>query len=126
MFLIIILIHALLERYLISNCHMISIRQQNMMHGMVSFVQFHFMVLSNTSLLILRISKNVYNILQSTSRTRVSVRHGSHWGESLQDRLRDVWTYRMTLASAYVLCYLSAIWLQFQIKGISLRWVYHY
>jgi len=30
--------------------------------------------------------------------------------ESLQDGLRDVWTCGMILASAYVLCYLSAMW----------------
>jgi len=29
-------------------------------------------------------------------------------GESLWDKLRDVWTCGMTLASAYVLCHLSA------------------
>jgi len=34
-------------------------------------------------------------------------------GESPQDGLRDVQTYRMTLALAYVLHYLSATWLQF-------------
>jgi len=38
-------------------------------------------------------------------------------GESLQDWLRDVQTCRVTLASAYVLCYLSAMWLQLQIGG---------
>ncbi len=27
--------------------------------------------------------------------------------KSLQDWLRDMWTYRTTLASAYVLCHLS-------------------
>jgi len=43
-------------------------------------------------------------------------------GESLQSRLRDVWTYRMTLASAYVLYRLSAAWSQLQIGGRSLRW----
>jgi len=30
-------------------------------------------------------------------------------GESLQDKLRDVWTCKITLASAYVLCCLSAM-----------------
>ena len=37
-------------------------------------------------------------------------------GESLQDGLKDVWTCKMTLASAYVLHYLSATWLQFPIE----------
>ena len=45
-----------------------------------------------------------------------------HTGDkSLQDRLRDIWTYRTTLASAYALHYLSAIWLQLQIRERSLR-----
>ena len=44
-------------------------------------------------------------------------------GESPQDRLRDIWTYRMILALAYVLYYLSAAWLKLEIRGISLRWV---
>ena len=43
-------------------------------------------------------------------------------GKSSQDGLRDVWTSRTTLASAYVLCCLSAVWSQFQIIGRSLRW----
>jgi len=34
-------------------------------------------------------------------------------GESLQDGLGDMQTCGMTLASAYVLCHLSATWLQF-------------
>ena len=42
-------------------------------------------------------------------------------GESLQDGLRDVWTCRTTLASAYVLHHLSAMWLQLQMIGRSLR-----
>ena len=31
-------------------------------------------------------------------------------GESLQDKLEDVWTCKTTLASAYILCCLSAMW----------------
>ena len=42
-------------------------------------------------------------------------------GKSLQDRLRDVWTCRMTLASAYVLCCLSIAWSQLQMIERSLR-----
>jgi len=30
-------------------------------------------------------------------------------GESLQDKLGDIWTCKTTLASAYVLCHLSAM-----------------
>ena len=41
--------------------------------------------------------------------------------ESPQDELRDVWTCRTTLASAYMLCHLSATWSQFQRIGRSLR-----
>ena len=37
--------------------------------------------------------------------------------ESPQDGLRDIWTCGMTLASTYVLCCLSAMWLQFQKIG---------
>ena len=40
---------------------------------------------------------------------RVGVRHGSHWGESLQNGLRLVQTCEMTLALAYILCHLSAM-----------------
>ena len=40
-------------------------------------------------------------------------------GKSLWDWFEDVWTYEMTLASAYMLYYLSAIWLQLQMNNIS-------
>ena len=42
-------------------------------------------------------------------------------GESLQDGLRDVQTYKITLASAYVLHCLSVMWSQFPMKGRSLK-----
>ena len=42
-------------------------------------------------------------------------------GESLRDGLRDVQTCGTTLASAYVLCCLSAMWLQLQKIERSLR-----
>jgi len=46
-----------------------------------------------------------------------------HTGDkSPWDGLGDVWTCGMTLASAYVLCHLSATWSQFQIREISPRW----
>ena len=45
------------------------------------------------------------------------VRHGSHWDGSLQNRLGDEWTCGMTLALVYMLCCLSAVWLQLQMKG---------
>jgi len=49
------------------------------------------------------------------------VRPGSHWGGSPQNKLRDMWTHGMTLASAYMLHYLSAVWSQLQMIGRSLR-----
>jgi len=42
--------------------------------------------------------------------------------ESLQDGLRVVQTCGIILASAYMLCHLSAMWSQLQIVGKSLRW----
>jgi len=42
------------------------------------------------------------------STIRFTVRCGLHWGGSLQNGLGDEWTCGITLASAYVLCCLSA------------------
>ena len=42
-------------------------------------------------------------------------------GESLQDGLRDIQTYGTTLALAYVLHWLSAVWSQSQKIERSLR-----
>ena len=39
-----------------------------------------------------------------------------------QDGLRDMWTCGMILASAYVLCYLSATWSQLQMMGRKSEW----
>ena len=44
-------------------------------------------------------------------------------GESLLDRLKDVQTCRTTLVSAYILCHLSVMWLQFPIEGRSSKWM---
>jgi len=49
------------------------------------------------------------------------VRHISHWGESPQDGYRDEQTCGATLASAYMLHHLSAVWSQLQMMGRSLR-----
>ena len=38
------------------------------------------------------------------------------------NRLRDMWTCRTILASAYMLCHLSTIWSQLQMIEKSLRW----
>ena len=45
-----------------------------------------------------------------------AVRRGSHQGGSPQNGLGDEWTCGMTLASAYVLRRLSAVWSQLQMK----------
>ena len=55
-------------------------------------------------------------------RCYILVRHDSHWGGSLQNGLRDEQTCGMTLASAYVLCHLSATWSQLQIKERKSEW----
>ena len=51
----------------------------------------------------------------------IGVRCSSHWDGSPQDGLGDKQTCRMTLASVYVLCRLSATWSQLQMMGRSLR-----
>jgi len=67
---------------------------------------------------ILDVNSLIYTI--SNSKQLLSIVYTR--GESPQDRLRDVQTYRITLASAYVLYHLSTIWLQLQIRGRSSRW----
>jgi len=51
-----------------------------------------------------------------------TVRHGSHWGGSLQDGLGDERTCGAILASAYVLRRLSATWSQLQMKERKSKW----
>ena len=53
---------------------------------------------------------------QQTWKSDNTVRCGSHWGGSPQNGLGDERTCGMTLASAYVLHCLSAMWLQLQMK----------
>jgi len=53
---------------------------------------------------------------------QISVRRSSHWGGSPQNGLRDEQTCGMTLASAYVLCCLSAAWSQLQMKERKSEW----
>ena len=55
-------------------------------------------------------------------RLEVVVRRGSHWSGSLQNGLGDEQTCGMTLASAYVLCCLSAAWSQLQMKEGKSKW----
>jgi len=59
---------------------------------------------------------------QQTWESNNTVRCSSHWGGSLQNGLRVEWTCGMTLASAYVLCCLSATWSQLQIKERKSKW----
>jgi len=54
--------------------------------------------------------------------SNINIRYGSHQGGSPQDGLRDEQTCGMTLASAYVLHCLSAMWSQLQMMGRSPRW----
>jgi len=51
-----------------------------------------------------------------------TVRCGSHWGGSLQNGLGDERTCGTTLASAYVLRHLSAVWSQLQMKERKSEW----
>ena len=67
----------------------------------------------------------IYGINQATYLSNINyifVRCGSHQSESPQNGLRDEQTCGMTLASAYVLCHLSATWSQLQMMGRSPRW----
>jgi len=59
---------------------------------------------------------------QQTLESDNTVRCSSHWGGSPQNRLGDEWTCETTLASAYVLCCLSAAWSQLQIEGRKSEW----
>ena len=62
---------------------------------------------------------NVNGIIITTNKP---VRRGSHRGESPQNGLGDEQTYGTTLASAYVLCRLSAAWSQLQMKEKKSEW----
>jgi len=59
---------------------------------------------------------------QQTWESDNTVRRGSHRGKSPQDGLGDERTCGTTLASAYVLCRLSAAWSQLQMKGRKSEW----
>ena len=56
----------------------------------------------------LDIALKQYSVKVTLLKFLVCVRRGSHQGGSLQDGLGDEQTCGMTLASAYVLCCLSA------------------
>ena len=59
---------------------------------------------------------------QQTWKSDNTVRRSSHRGGSLQNGLGDKRTCRTTLASAYVLRRLSAVWLQLQMKERKSQW----
>ena len=66
------------------------------------------------------ICSRMHQVLTEQSVTHEeSVRRGSHRGGSPQDVLGDERTCGTTLASAYVLCRLSAAWSQLQMKERS-------
>jgi len=59
---------------------------------------------------------------QQTWESDNTVRCSSHQGGSPQNGLGDEQTCGTTLASAYVLCHLSAAWLQLQMKERKSEW----
>jgi len=68
----------------------------------------------------MNISDRYSNIVSNTNIRDMSGTVYTRSG-SLQSRLRNIWTCGMTLASAYMLCHIFAIWLQLQIEERSLR-----
>ena len=52
----------------------------------------------------------------------ILVRHSSYRSESPQNGLGDEWTCGTTLASAYMLRHLSAVWSQLQMKEKKSEW----
>jgi len=59
---------------------------------------------------------------QQTWESDNTVRHGSHQGGSLQNKLGHEQTCGTTLALAYVLCRLFAAWSQLQMKEEKSKW----
>jgi len=59
---------------------------------------------------------------QQTWESDNTVRRSSHRGGSPQNGLGDEWTCGTTLASAYVLRRLSAMWSQLQMKERESEW----
>ena len=59
---------------------------------------------------------------QQTWESDHTVRRNSYQGGSPQNGLRDEQTCEMTLASAYMLCRLSAAWSQLQMKERKSKW----
>ena len=83
------------------------------------------LLLSNNNLIMWlcgRVAVCNWFLLLNFCKWRCIVRCSLHWDRSLQNRLGDKWTCGTTLASAYVLHYLSATWLQLQIMKRSPRW----
>jgi len=65
---------------------------------------------------------NGLNFIKSPWLFCIIVRRSSHWGGSLQNGLEGKWTCETTLASAYVLRHLSAVWSQLQMMRVSTDW----
>ena len=63
---------------------------------------------------------------QQTCESDNTVRCSSHGGGSPWNGLGDKRTYGTTLASAYVLCHLSAVWSQLQIIVVAWTTLYLY
>ena len=70
----------------------------------------------------IRLNIEHLEILNHFLSLREVVRHSSHRSGSLQNGLVDEQTCGMTLASAYVLRRLFAVWPQLQIKGRKSEW----
>jgi len=86
-------------------------------------------VVENTSICILNNGNILREVIVKIGLGKINiVRHGSHWGGSPQNRLRDEQTCGTTLSSAYVLRCLSATWSQLQMNvmkskiGVSADW----
>ena len=89
--------------------------------SVVIFICIHCLIISFK---LRKFTQNLRGVFPSPNLNSyiVFVRHGSHWGGSPQNGLRDERTCRMTLASAYVLCHLSATWSQLQMKERKSKW----
>ena len=78
--------------------------------------------ISPSRTLLLSIRLRLLPLFQQSPRRRSTVRRGSHRDGSPQNRLGDERTCGTTLASAYVLRRLSAVWSQLQMKKRKSKW----
>jgi len=89
---------------------------------LVPLKAFFSVILSQNELLTYLWYLNLRCTLRGLEVIQKFVRCSSYWGGSPQNGLRDEQTCETTLASAYVLCHLSTMWLQLQIIERSLKW----